>query len=124
MKIFIIDDEEVSLFLTQRMLLHHFAGADIHPFLSAEEALNSLKETVAPPRVILLDLNMPVMSGWDFLEEVGSLGEKFRKDCRIYVLTSSLDASDEEAIKGHPLVSNLMHKPIDTENIRLLSSLM
>ena len=117
---FIIDDEEISLFLTQRMLLHHFVGADIHPFISAEEALSSLKEDVNHPEVILLDLNMPVMSGWEFLEGVGALGGEFRKECRIYVLTSSLDSSDEEAIKSHPLVSGLMHKPISIENIKLL----
>lgn len=124
MKIIIIDDEEVSLFLTERMLVNSGVTADIHLFISPEEALDSIKGSSDKeyPDVILLDLNMPVMNGWEFLEAIAPLGERFKRKCRIYILTSSLDYTDEESAKNHPMVSGLFHKPISRGNVSTIIS--
>lgn len=125
MKIFLIDDEEVSLFLTQQMLVNSGLTEDIHPFMTAEEAINYLKACNEDdiPNVILLDLSMPVMNGWEFLDALAPLGDGFTEKCRIYILTSSLDDTDEEGAKSHPMVSGLLQKPISRKSVRIISSL-
>lgn len=124
MKIFIIDDEQVSLFITQRMFGMNGVKEEIHSFLCAEEALGVLRKGTKKefPDVILLDLNMPVMSGWDFLDELYLLWPKVCEKCKIYILTSSLNSLDKQKAKEHPLIAGLIHKPISSDSIKLIAS--
>ena len=124
MNIFIIDDEDVSLFLTQRMLVNSGVSDGIHLFISPEEALKSIQASNNEdvPDVILLDLNMPVMNGWEFLDALAQLGEGFKRKCRIYILTSSLDYTDAEEADKHPMITGLIQKPISRESIRAIRS--
>ena len=124
MKIIIIDDDEVSLFLTQQMLALSGVTNNAHTFLSAEEALKFIQTVTFEdlPDVVLLDLNMPLINGWELLDKLAPHWERVRMKCRIFILTSSLDSSDQEKAKSNPMVSGLIHKPINRENIRLVFS--
>lgn len=123
MKIFIIDDEEVNLFLTQQMLVKFGPKENIHTFVSAEEALGSIQAAGDEdiPDVILLDLNMPVINGWEFLDVLKPQWERLRKKCKIYILTSSLNYADEAAAKDHSMISGIIHKPITLESLGIIS---
>lgn len=124
MKVFIIDDEEISLFLIQKMLAMNGLAEDIHTFLSADEALGFVAEGKEEdfPDIILLDLNMPVMNGLEFLDALGHHRPECREKCSIYILTSSLDFSDEDAARGHPLVAGFIRKPVTIDNLRLINT--
>lgn len=120
MKIFIIDDDHLCTFLTHTMLGMEDGTHDVRTFHSATDALDALisggHELV--PDIIFLDLNMPVMDGWEFLDVLTQLDPKFNSRCRIYILTSSLDLSDTKRVKEYPIVSDLIYKPIKSEEIR------
>ncbi|GEO03385.1 response regulator [Adhaeribacter aerolatus] len=124
MKIFIIDDDEVSIFFARHLLLLENAAPDITTFLCAEEALQTLQASAVPdlPDAIFLDLNMPIMDGWEFLEALAPIAQKITQNCRIFILTSSLDYSDILKIKDYPLVSGFIHKPIKQEDIQMVIS--
>ncbi|MCC9169018.1 response regulator [Pontibacter harenae] len=124
MKIFIIDDDDLNLFLTENLLALEDATHEIKTFLSGTAALEALQTggEAAVPDIIFLDLNMPVMDGWEFLEALAPLGPSISERCRIYVLTSSLSASDTTRSKEYALVSGLIHKPLKIEDVRELVS--
>ncbi len=122
MKTVIIDDQEMSIFLTSFILTEAKFTEDITSYSVAEEALAVLlrEEAANLPRIIFLDLNMPHMSGWEFLEALNPHKQRFHGRCQIYILTSSLDKADMDKSKDYELVYGFIHKPINSEDIELI----
>lgn len=122
MKAFLIDDDQLSVFLTQSILSLDTATHSVSTFFSADAALEAMADLdeSAMPDVIFLDVNMPLMDGWDFLDALAALKPGLEAGCSIYVLTSSLDASDKVKAASYSMVSSLLHKPISSEDVSLI----
>jgi CheY-like chemotaxis protein len=120
MNTFLIDDDFISVFLTEKLLRQEGFTDTILSFHSSQEALAHLQQLApsALPDVIFLDLNMPIMSGWDFLEALRPHEEALLGRCRIYILTSSLAPCDTARSKEFRLVAGLIHKPLDSMEIQ------
>ncbi len=89
-------------------------------FQSPVEALAFLQRQIPAgllPQVILLDLNMPLIGGWELLKELQPHQVQLQGQCAIYLLSSSLDPSDIARAKEHPLVTQLIQKPLDSRKI-------
>ncbi|WP_022825036.1 response regulator [Hymenobacter norwichensis] len=122
MQIVLVDDEHVSIFITRKMLEREGLADEIHTFELPEEALRYVQSKLPghAPNVILLDLNMPGLDGWAFLEALQPYEAQLLGQCFIYILTSSLDPTDTVRANEFPLVSGLIHKPLDRIQIRTI----
>ena len=118
-KVFIIDDDDISLYLTTLVLEQAEFANEICMYTSADDALADLPLTpnASLPDIILLDLNMPHKSGWDFLDILRPYEEVLKGKLDVFILTSSIAVSDQEQSREYPLVRGFLHKPIDEESL-------
>ena len=119
----LVDDDPTVIFLVKRLFQHEGLPDALTTFLSPIEALTFLREQVplgALPQVILLDLNMPVLNGWEFLDALQPMEEQLRDQCLVYILTSSLAPADTSRANDNPLVTGLLHKPLDRHEIQAI----
>lgn len=116
----LIDDDEIENFIKRKLIEKTNLVNQIKDFSSGKEAINFLNaNSMHPhllPEIILLDLNMPVMDGFQFLEEYLKLEPKLSKKTNIYVVSSSISPIDHEKINNISEVSDFLIKPI-TEKI-------
>ncbi|WP_276496385.1 response regulator [Pontibacter litorisediminis] len=120
----IIDDDEVSTFLTYEMLIAERFAQKYETFLNPSEALNCLlprlqqKQLDGLPDVIFLDLNMPYMDGWKFLDNLAPFASQLKSCCRIYILTSSVDMLEIKRAQGYDFLSGFLQKPLEDKMIK------
>lgn len=119
---FIIDDDQVFTYvLSKQMKLIEFSKSTL-VFRNAVEALAHLKtiqrSANSLPSVIFLDLNMPVLDGWQFLDEFAKLG--IDKNIPVYIMSSSIDQSDHTRALSYPEVLGFYVKPVSKENLRII----
>lgn len=120
----LIDDSEIDLFIHRRFLeLCHFSR-ELMTYRSAESALDWLSnlDGETPPEIIFLDLNMPVVDGFSFLQQFIALPEKVTHHSRIVVLTSSNSVADREQVFLYKNVIKMITKPMkqaDLDDLRV-----
>lgn len=111
-KILLVDDDPIFLTLAELAIKKERNHVEIFKAMNGEEAINFLKGQSVD--VIFLDLNMPVMNGWEFLDVLPQI-ENWGK--QVYVLTSSIDPSDQRKADENPLVTSMLEKPLDRDKI-------
>lgn len=111
----IIDDDPICVYGTKVLLNHNnFVGSNILVYEDGYEALvnlTSLLNTGQPlPEIIFLDLNMPVMNGWEFLDEFNKLS--FTNKPKVYIVSSQFDLQEIEKGKSYDFVRDFISKPL------------
>lgn len=120
-KSYIIDDDEIFVVLTEIQLNKAGCFGEIFTFENGEDAIAQLKKDSAEnslPDFILLDLNMPIMDGWQFLEAYRELN--LIKLIPVVIATSSIDPTDFERSKSICPVRAYISKPINNEKIEII----
>ncbi len=119
--IFLIDDDPIHQQIARLMFDRQFAGKRVVSFQDADLALAHLRDHASRPEdlpdLILLDLNMPVMDGWEFLDEYEKISDTLSKTIRIHVLTSSVNEYDLSRAKQYGSVKGYLVKPLNREII-------
>jgi len=123
-KIMVIDDNPTDRYIAKRMAEKYHFAEEIILQESALEALNyirSLENTPdLLPQFIFLDINMPGMNGYEFLEEYANLSESIRTNCIVLMITTSIHPDDFKRAENNPSVFRFLNKPLDKEKFRLL----
>lgn len=121
-RVFIIDDDTIHQRIAQIMIEKHQLFDEYTSFVEAEKAVTFLKENKAIatnlPDVILLDLNMPVIDGWDFLDLYEGFKNEVAKAIRIFIVTSSVDEKDILKAQRYSTVTGFISKPLSPDIIR------
>jgi PAS domain S-box-containing protein len=114
--IWIVDDDQVIGYITRRLLNNADPTLKITEFLSAKMALEKLRLDPIPPDILLLDINMPGISGFEFLDALNSM------NCfvNVYMYSSSIDPEDVKRARSYPMVRDFLSKPVDGETVKKL----
>lgn len=116
-RIVLIDDDKVTIFMSKKILSNYDPKLIVDSFASGKEAIDFLKiNKPVSPTILLLDINMPDYSGWDFLQEFSDL----TSDCKVFMFTSSIDMKDLEKSKTFKKVLGFISKPLNAEKIKQL----
>ena len=117
----LIDDDEVYQFIFQRQVEISNLARQVLIFPNGQKGFDYLKKALKDPdtlpEYIFLDINMPIMDGWQFLEEFSAIKNQFSKQINIYLVTSSIDERDIEKANKFSDVKEYLIKPISEEKI-------
>lgn len=120
--IILIDDDLSVNYFHRRLITILNLTEDIHTFFNGKQALEgiiTLNKTVEPGKkvVIFLDLNMPLVNGWEFLEEFEKIKSQLHMQCNIHVISASLNPTDKENAEKNPNVISYISKPLSKETL-------
>jgi len=118
----IIDDDDIIVYGIKRTMKELNFCDHLLVYNNGQEALTGLKEISANeedfPSVIFLDLNMPIMDGWEFLEALTKFPGFQKEKMTIYIISSSVDPRDLLRVKDYGIVRKYILKPITSEDLR------
>lgn len=107
--IWIVDDDNLMNYITRRIIHSVVPGISVLEFLSAKMALEKLRLDKFIPALVLLDINMPGISGWDFLDELNRQNQLLQ----VFMYSSSIDPDDMKKAESYGIVRGFIEKPID-----------
>jgi CheY-like chemotaxis protein len=122
----VIDDDEFNNKICTVTIEKISKEADIKTFLNPFEGFDHIvseysKTTHDATAIVFLDINMPVMNGWEFLERFAALDDAIKGRIKIYILSSSVDKRDIQKAKENKHVVHYLVKPLTKETIRLVT---
>lgn len=121
--LYVVDDDDIFQFMIKRNIKALDQDIEVIPYPDGQKALNALTEdgeTSNIPDIILLDINMPVMDGWEFLKLYHHLKSKIDKDITIYIVSSSANPDDIHKAQELNDIAGYITKPIDRKKIRTI----
>lgn len=123
-QVIIIDDDPVVVLMMKHLIIKHELSNSPLVFRNGLEAIQYLEKDYTPSTnyIILLDLNMPVMDGWKFLEELKSFASP--ENTMVFIVTSSSDQTDRESVGTNPYVLDFFVKPMISDTVLSLKTLI
>ncbi len=114
----LVDDDPLTNFLSKKILGQIFGEVEIKDFVNPELALEYIETEFENKQseekvTLFLDINMPNLTGWEFLEKFETFKDSIKNQFNIYMLSSSVDSADIKRSKLNPLVIDFIEKPLN-----------
>jgi two-component SAPR family response regulator len=123
-KVCVIDDDEIYQFTIRHNVLKLNNENSVLKFINGQQAIDffwaNQKEIAQWPDVIFLDINMPTLDGWGFLEQFATIAFEAQQSVTLYVVSSSIDEIDYNRAMSIPLVHDYIIKPLTLEKLQSL----
>ncbi|MBO9700965.1 MAG: response regulator [Sporocytophaga sp.] len=118
-KVLLVDDDKINNYINLRLIRRIGLSEEIIVTNNGQEAINYLKKCGKKdlPTLILLDINMPVMDGFEFLEEFEKQDLNTVERPMIVVLTTSTNTNDIKKVESSPIAAGYINKPLTEENL-------
>ena len=124
--IWIIDDDPIYQIIANKMINKSELFANVLSFKNGKEAIDEFKKKLEGndnlPNIILLDINMPIMDGWEFMDDMTLLKNHIKDEIHIYIVSSSIAVEDKIKAKNYPEIVDYLIKPINNINLTLITS--
>lgn len=124
--IWVIDDDPIYQIIMKKIILKSDIFSSNFSFSNGKEAIDSLKEIMMKnenfPDIILLDIEMPILDGWGFMEEIALLKPQINVEIKIYISSSSIAIEDKERAKNNPGILGYMSKPVTLDDLIKIAS--
>lgn len=115
----VVDDDSVYRFTIKMTIDLLKLPYRVLSFADGDEVLNFIKDNLDSeeglPDILFLDVNMPIMDGWDFLDEFEKLYPRLNKAIKVYMVSSSIDERDAYRSKQFSVVTDYLVKPVTEE---------
>lgn len=115
-KVMIIDDNEIDIFIASSVILKHSLAEKIIKYTYAKDALDYLLknqcDTKELPEVILLDINMPLLTGFEFMDIYEKLDASIKNHCKVYIVSSTIDNDDIKRAENNKNIVAFQVKPV------------
>lgn len=118
----IIDDDPIFVYGTKRIMKQVSFCETIHVYNNGQEAIDGLLKMTSEgkelPSIIFLDLNMPIMNGWEFLEDFVKIPNHNRENVTVFIISSSIDPRDLQRVKDYSVVNSYILKPVTPDDLK------
>jgi len=124
--IWVVDDDTIYQIIVNKIIQKSEMFSTISSFKNGKDAINavsnSLNNIESFPDIILLDINMPIMDGWEFMEELQVLKPSINKQIIVYIVSSSIAVEDKNKAKSYPDILGYLSKPVNINDLILIAS--
>lgn len=124
--VLVVDDDPVFKLITRKLFERSAQSFKVNFAENGLEAIEFLSKAIredvsAVPHIILLDIEMPVMNGWGFMEEFIKIPEEKRKNIDVYTVSSSIAQEDKNRTASYPQIRDYITKPLTADIIKRLA---
>ena len=116
----VIDDSKLDCFIAEKIILNSGMSESVKVFQQAGQALEYIKASsgLQTTTIVFVDIQMPVMNGFEFVENFENLPAELKKNYHMYMLSSSINENDIARVKGYASVKHFLNKPLTNDTIR------